>query len=538
MRHAIWLFGVVSLAACTDSGKSDAPTCSITAPEDGGSAREGGAVKFEGTASGEGSVTIVLSSDLDGDLGAALTGGGAWGLSTVALSVGTHQISLDVSDAAGSCSAEMLFTVGNPPTVFITDPYLDDVIGNAAPVEFSASVSDDVDAPGDIAIAWEHDGTGLFGEDAADADGVATAELSDLAVGAHSVTVTATDTSGFYASNTITFTIDAAPTTPEVQILPASPTSSEGLVGEILTDSVDPDGGKVTYRYAWLVDGEETSHFVPEIASKLTARDEVWTLQVYPSDGVVEGVPGEAEVTIANSPPSPPSVSIAPEGPTDEDALVCTVDKPSLDEDGDPVSYSVTWTLNETSHTGATETTTIAGDTIPITELVDGDTWLCIVEADDTFDTSLPAISEPVTISPSIVIYDIDSTMLNSLPNDCSSTGNAPYSSCSGGWGFSWTSTGARTPSSMTVTLRIGVWCSSSSPSIQLNGSTLDTISPTVDCNCSPSGSTVTVKTTSMSSYVDGGSNSITITGGNSCEGLVADGTLGTDIYASVEVDY
>ncbi|MFT4979848.1 MAG: hypothetical protein ACI8S6_005760, partial [Myxococcota bacterium] len=211
MRHAIWLFGVVSLAACTDSGKSDAPTCSITAPEDGGSAREGGAVKFEGTASGEGSVTIALSSDLDGDLGAALTGGGAWGLSTVALSVGTHQISLDVSDAAGSCSAEMLFTVGNPPTVFITDPYLDDVIGNAAPVEFSASVSDDVDAPGDIAIAWEHDGTGLFGEDAADADGVATAELSDLAVGAHSVTVTATDTSGFYASNTFTFTIDAAP---------------------------------------------------------------------------------------------------------------------------------------------------------------------------------------------------------------------------------------------------------------------------------------------------------------------------------------
>lgn len=540
MGRAVWLLGCVGLlVACDIKATGSGPSCSITAPEEGGLITEGASIKFEGTAEGDGSLSFALSSDLDGDLGEVGYADGAWGMSTIGLSVGTHQISLTVDDSdGGTCEAQVGLTVGNPPTVFITSPAVNATVGNATPVSFTATIEDDVDAPDAVSLSWEHDGAGVFGESPADSDGAATAQLDGLQAGEHTVTLTATDASGFSASNTISFFVNDAPSTPDVQIVPGKPTSSDGLTAEIIAGGVDPDGDAVTHRYAWLLNGEDSGYFAPTVPREATARGDVWTLQVFARDSVVEGAPGEAEVTIANSPPTAPLVAISPEGPTDEDELVCTIVKPSIDEDGDTINQSISWSLDGTSYTGATETTTLPGDTIPAEIPVDGEVWQCTVEVDDGVDAITPVSSDEVTISPSIIVYDIDRSMLDNLNSDCSTAGNAPYNGCAGSWGFTWTSTGARVPSSMTITMLVGVWCSSNSPSIELNGTVIDTISPGTDCNCSPGTQTTTIKTTSLSSYNEGGSNSISVTGGNSCEGLVDDGSLGSGLYASIEVDY
>ncbi|NUN12938.1 MAG: LamG domain-containing protein [Myxococcales bacterium] len=56
------------------------------------------------------------------------------------------------------------------------------------------------------------------------------------------------------ASNSLTIG-NGAPTTPLVAVTPATPAAGQPLVCKVLSGGVDPDGGPVTYDFAWMVDG-------------------------------------------------------------------------------------------------------------------------------------------------------------------------------------------------------------------------------------------------------------------------------------------
>ena len=111
------------------------------------------------------------------------------------------------------------------------------------------------------------------------------------------------DGEDYGASEEDTITIsNSPPSAPVVDVIPASPLTTDDLVCIIVTPSVDPDGDTVTYTYEWykndILQPEYTTNTVP--ASATTVGD-VWKCVVTPHGS--DGPPDEDEVTIQNSPP-------------------------------------------------------------------------------------------------------------------------------------------------------------------------------------------------------------------------------------------
>ncbi len=93
---------------------------------------------------------------------------------------------------------------------------------------------------------------------------------------------------------------NAAPSAPTVHITPTAPTDAETLTCVIDTDSVDPDGDAVTYRYAWSSDSGG-ARVGATLGADYTTTGAVWTCSVTPSDGTLSGPAGTASVTIGTS---------------------------------------------------------------------------------------------------------------------------------------------------------------------------------------------------------------------------------------------
>jgi len=162
----------------------------------------------------------------------------------------------------------------------------------------------------------------------------------------------------------------SAPEAPVIAIVPDEPGSNESLEVQLVTESVDPDGDLVGYRYRWTLDGEaredlDDAALIPAI---LTARDQVWEVRVsgYDQMGHV-GSPATASATIMNSPPTAQvSVSPNPAGTDSDLALEVITD----DADGDAVSLSIGWARN-----GVTSTSYDGLLVIPSNFTDEGDDW-------------------------------------------------------------------------------------------------------------------------------------------------------------------
>jgi hypothetical protein len=166
------------------------PGVSITSPLDGGSATEGDAVSFAGSASdaedGDLSAGLAWSSDLDGPLGS----GAGFDLAT--LSLGTHQITASVLDshgAPGQATISLTIVENTAPVVAISQPTPFSTSLQGAPLTFAASADDPEDGNLDLALVWTSDLDGEIGSGGS-------FTISTLSVGTHLVTASATDSHG------------------------------------------------------------------------------------------------------------------------------------------------------------------------------------------------------------------------------------------------------------------------------------------------------------------------------------------------------
>jgi hypothetical protein len=136
------------------------------------------------------------------------------------------------------------------------------------------------------------------------------------------------------------------PSAPKIRISPESPTTRDDLLVEIVQPSVDRDGDSVSYRYAWRRKGKKyvgsfgASRKMPH---QETLKEEIWSVEVIPSDGECDGKSSLAEVVIVNSAPGSPRVQVVnPQPPINSDLEIKLIQQ-AEDPDGDKAWSEVIW---------------------------------------------------------------------------------------------------------------------------------------------------------------------------------------------------
>ncbi len=146
-----------------------------------------------------------------------------------------------------------------------------------------------------------------------------------------------------YGSPVITV-LDTPPTTPTIAIKPGEARITDALSVDLVSPSADVDGDAIRYKYAWFRDGEPVSD-KPGVEPKTARKGERWRVKVTPTDGELDGVPAEAEITILNALPTAPAIALSSESiPVDGEVSV-KVTTPSTDADGDPLAYRYAFLL-------------------------------------------------------------------------------------------------------------------------------------------------------------------------------------------------
>ncbi len=325
------------------------PTCQILSPADGQVIAANQFVTLLASVADAESppeaLEVSWESNQAGDLGISTpepTGDAA--LTTDLLGPGLHLITLTVTDPAGEpCVDQVTVDAQSAPVVAISAPAQGAVLDQGL-VSLVGAVSDAEQAPNLLALAWTDDVVGILDSTPADALGAVAFSTETLALGLHTITLSATDASGLSGTASVTFTVNGVPSQPVVSLLPVEPDTNADLVVSLDVPSVDPDGSPVTYGYEWLrdgvVDAASTSGVLPASA---TNRGETWTVHVTPTDGVTNGPFAMAEVLIANSAPAI-SLTVTP-----ADVVTGTVvhaEAIAVDGDGDAFTLGYRWLVN------------------------------------------------------------------------------------------------------------------------------------------------------------------------------------------------
>ena len=400
----------VTVTATAEPVVNAPPSCTITAPEDDSRVAPGERVDFAGVvADAEDAADALLvrwTSDVDGTLNEdAADSDGDVAFSTADLSVGRHALTLLVTDSGGeTCTDNLTLSVGDGPVVTIDAPTDGATYNEGDLVDFLATIDADGADPTGVRLSWESDLDGLLNTDPADSGGLAAFSEDDLGWGTHEITLTATDDLGLSSDDHITLVINGLPSAPTVSISPDPASPSVDLVASVDTPSEDPEGGAVSYTYAWTRDGAATTYDTDTVPESATEDGERWMVTVTPNDGLGDGPSGTATVTIGNGSPSLADVTLSPDPAYEGDTLTCTPGA-TTDPDGDSVSLSYAWKVSGT-------TIAVTSTTLSSSYFDKGDSVVCVVTPTDglsdgaavtsntaDIENTAPVVSE-VAISP------------------------------------------------------------------------------------------------------------------------------------------
>jgi len=323
---------------------------------------------------------------------------------------------------------------GTPVSASIT-------ISNTAPSISTVTISPDPATAGDI-LSCGYSGY-------SDADGDADSSTYAWTIDGASAGSGAALSAGYAKDDVITCTVtpydgndtgtavadslvidNALPSVSAVSIAPASPATDDTLVAS--ASFSDADGDAVNGSYEWTVDGSFAASGSASLSGTLYFdKHQTVTVTVTPDDGDEQGSSLSASVTVVNTPPEAPGISIDPSAPAaGVDDLVCVVDDESHDDDGDSIDYASSWTVDGTAYpdgadTGDTglpwvgpDSTTWPDDTVPAEDTAAGEVWTCTVTPDDGDDTGTAA-STSVTLGEEVSDYSGTWTLSSRISYTC-----------------------------------------------------------------------------------------------------------------------
>jgi formylglycine-generating enzyme required for sulfatase activity len=339
-------------------GENNDPTCGFTAPNNGDAFVVGESVIFSGTAMDEdisnSDLTVEISSNLDGVFQNLIPNSdGTFSFATNTLSNGTHTVTLLATDEVGAeCRTSILVSIGNAPLASIDEPLDGSVFSVGETVTFRGTVSDSEDQANQIAVVWNSDIEGELQSGNANSQGVSQFTRSDLSAGVHSVSFSATDTSGLISDDLISFRVNTLPTVDSITLSPDPVYTDDNLV--VTANGSDLDGQNVTMTYAWYENGTATSFTGTSINASELQVGETWTVRVTPNDGFQDGTYLEEMITISNTDPTVTIPTISPSSNINANSqLTCAATGSDLDDGTLTPTY--TWTSSGgATNTGAT----------------------------------------------------------------------------------------------------------------------------------------------------------------------------------------
>ncbi|MBF0229939.1 MAG: hypothetical protein HQK63_10200, partial [Desulfamplus sp.] len=236
---------IVSLVICfclmADSLFAAPPTIVVRSPSDNSTISYKTTIVFLADAKDPEDViltgqSIIWMSDKDGFLGYGMS------FTKSNLSVGTHEITVTATDSDGEEDADSITVIvsNQPPDVLITSPQDNIAKPQGSILTFLATAKDPEDGilTGQ-SVVWESDRDGFLGFGTS-------FTKSNLTVGTHVITITATDSSGKKGSDSITVIIGNT----EPTILITSPadnsTHSKGTTLVFIANATDSEDGILT----------------------------------------------------------------------------------------------------------------------------------------------------------------------------------------------------------------------------------------------------------------------------------------------------
>jgi len=296
------------------------------------------------------------------------------------------------------------------------------VVGNSVPAIEAVNITPDPASPADVLTCAY---TGFT-----DPDGDVDSSRFEWSVGGTPLGTGPTLSGGFSYGDTVqcavtpsdgtddgeakTASIIIVNTPPEILSLALSPSAPVTTTTLNTAVSVtDAEGDGVSLAYQWTVDGIVVGPGDSSLVPSWFVRDQMVRVMVTPSDAYGVGVPVTSDpVTIGNTAPGAPGVSIAPDSPVEgEDDLLCVVSS-ALDVDEDALSYAITWTRDDELWEGPVMTTELTGDTISGMETVAHEVWTCSVLPSDDEGPG-PASSASVEIDNAITRVFVTSFSMN-----------------------------------------------------------------------------------------------------------------------------
>ncbi len=250
---------VISLVATDPQGAADTatttitiialikppPVAIITSPLANSVFLQGGAVLFVGSASDAEGVlsgaSLVWRSNRDGQIGTGIT------FSTSALSVGQHTITLTATNPKGvTGTTTVSITIGAinaPPIAAITTPAANSSAVLGSTVSFNGSGNDpETGALSGASLVWRSSRDGQIGT------GTSFSKTT-LSLGAHTVTLIATDAQGAADTASTTITIVAPPNQPPTAAIASPADNSTVIQGASITfagSANDPESGAMS----------------------------------------------------------------------------------------------------------------------------------------------------------------------------------------------------------------------------------------------------------------------------------------------------
>ncbi|HCH61951.1 MAG TPA: hypothetical protein DFR83_04040, partial [Deltaproteobacteria bacterium] len=262
----------------------------------------------------------------------------------------------------------------------------------------TATVADDDDDSLATTFAWSVEGGSIS---ASSTSGLTSTLAGAFAAGEDVVcAVTTDDGKGGTASDSASTTItNTAPTVSAVTLSASTVYTNDTLTASVT--SSDADGDTLTTTYDWYVEGTSVQDSTSDTLNGASAsagfdKDETVYVIVSVTDGTDTTTSTSSMLTVANTLPEAPVVTIDPSDPVEGEELFCEVTSESFDADGDTVTYSMSWTYDSGTYSGAS-TAVWTDDTVDGADTVADEVWVCTATPNDGDDDGSTA-TDSVTI--------------------------------------------------------------------------------------------------------------------------------------------